>query len=343
MKIFLINILPPFIVKIYRSIKLRLLVYNTYGQKQIKKEIGFNDFEVTLNQIRKRGFNYFFGNSDKLLSHFTDKMIDHFNLSSPTPCENIENQKYTDELDKKGVTVLKNFFDPKMLGTWHDDFMDHLKKFNTEGMADSNVITDTRSGIMRLKQAQKYQSNINQKLIYNKDLFDICNAYLGGLADKPLNCYLDFKSKKYKKDNNIIPHFDTPFKQLKIFVPLVDIGKTNSPFVYYEKSHLPGEWRLLRDFIVYTNYNMKIHSTYSKFSFSELERLSNMYPDLIEKEKTYETKLGDVIIADTRGIHAGSFLENNYRLQLVMIVLMKGNFHYNNAIREDLKKEVRLA
>ena len=107
MKIFLINILPPFIVKIYRSIKLRLLVYNTYGQKQIKKEIGFNDFEVTLNQIRKRGFNYFFGNSDKLLIHFTDKMIDHFNLSSPTPCENIENQKYTDELDKKGVTVLK--------------------------------------------------------------------------------------------------------------------------------------------------------------------------------------------------------------------------------------------
>lgn len=185
---------------------------------------------------------------------------------------------------------------------------------------------ELRSGIIRAWSVSNNDKSIDSCFRDHEDINDICNSYLSGKANSA-EVYAEFKHDKKSKDPNYNLHADNIFKHLKVFLPLKAVRIDNAPFVYYKKTHLLHEWRILKDFLAYTNYNRKYNAGYISWGDPEMARFADKYPDLAELESFVTTNEGDVIIADTRGVHGGSVLYDGYRLQLGLSYTMIGDFH----------------
>ena len=141
--------------------------------------------------------------------------------------------------------------------------------------------------------------------------------YLGTDIDRFTDVYLDVKTAPLSDDNNIVPHSDTCFKTLKMFMPLLDVTEENAPFVYYPRTHLLHEWRFLQDFLLYSSVNSAFFATFSFFPFAEMYRLAKILPEFVGERVVVPARAGDIVVGDIRGVHAGTYLRSGLRFQLV--------------------------
>jgi len=333
---FIYFLTPPIAYRVFTKLKNRLL---THGVKSSSDQV-LGDADL-LKNFKREKFNLFF--KEEVIGEFCDLMHQNFNENPPIPTQNKSNQIYLDELVENGFCKIEGLFSREQVKVWHDAIYPSLsaeipmfhKLASEHGIAsgkDINLIKDNkkhcydlRSGIIR-KWAMDVGNLSIQGLKNNKNINDICNSYLSGKAGES-GVYADFKGIPLCKDANLLLHADSMFKQIKVFVLLNDVGLDQAPFIYYKKSHRLREWRLLKDFLAFTNYNRKYNSAYAQWGDIEMGRFAEAYPELAELESVVTGKAGDVIIADTRGVHGGSILKSGYRLQLGMSFSMLGDFH----------------
>jgi hypothetical protein len=295
-----------------------------------------------LKEFRKKRMSFFF--DDKMIDEFCDYMESHFFTNAPIPAKNKTSQPYLDQLINNGYCKIEGLFSKEQITQWHDivypEISGEISEFHAlkkeHGIASGKDINltrgdvrychDLRSGIIRAWSIASLDPSINTAFRDNKTINDIVNSYLSGKSNES-TVYADFKGIPLCKDGNLNLHADDIFKQVKVFLPLNNITTENAPFVYYGKSHRPHEWRLLRDFIAFTRLNIKLHATNTSWNDYEMCRLAEDYPEITDHEDIVTANAGDVIIADTRGIHGGSLLHSGYRLQLGTSYSMLGNFH----------------
>ncbi len=198
---------------------------------------------------------------------------------------------------------------------------------------------ELRCGYIRAWNIDSVDKSISALFRHNADIFDICNSYLSGKANEA-RVYAEFKHAHFVKDANLLLHSDSPFRQIKVFLPLRDITSNNAPFVYHKKSHRFHAWRIFKDLLEFSHYNKKYYDSFSAWSDVELSRFAEKFPELADYESIVTAKAGDVIIADTRGVHGGSILLSDYRLQLGLGYAMLGEFDIGN-MPERVKKLVK--
>jgi len=158
-------------------------------------------------------------------------------------------------------------------------------------------------------------------LLHNNDRLDrLASAYLGS-RERPLSHVVELKNKPFHIDRFAFEHCDRWFPEFKAYLYLDDVSEFNAPMRFYAGSHRPGEWRMDFDWF---------HWRY------RLPKLGiDLARDLAKEQgfrEVYMTgRKGDLLIADTTGIHASSLLREGRRLQTISIWASGGVFRYRYA------------
>ena len=340
---------PPVLFRLFNKIEIAV---SKRGQGT--KINGDNSAHQYLYNFRRDKFNYFF--DDKIVEDFCEFMTNIHCQNMPIKTNKQKNQAYLNELTDDGYCTISNLFSPSDIKQIHDQLfaaMNPLKERakelrkelgkNTginkqEVHRDMQVNYELMSGIIRAWDVEKINPNINI-FRHQEDILDICASYFGGNLNES-RVYAEYKHIKYEADGNFFTHADTPAKQLKVFLLLNDIGTDNAPFIYYKKSHTINEWRLMRDFLEFSQYNKKHHAFYNVVGPSEMARLATDFPDMSSFVTEVTGKAGDIIIAETYGVHGGSILKKDYRLQLAMGFTCLGGFDVGN-VATSIKKKAK--
>jgi hypothetical protein len=174
-----------------------------------------------------------------------------------------------------------------------------------------------------------------RSVLEHETVNDIVGSFFGGNAAEP-GIYLEYKNKVDWYEPNTNYHSDSPFRILKAWLLLNDVGPRNGPFVYCARSQYLDDWRILRDLLEFSYYNKKYKAFYAHFSRVELAQLTSAFPELCAPERQITGKAGDIIVADTRGVHGGTNLQEGYRLQLGLVYSGLGNVFIGN-IPDEIK------
>ena len=295
-----------------------------------------------LDELQNKRFNYFF--DDSLIDDFCDSMRDNYINIQSLEAKNKNNQQYLNQLNDNGYVTIKNLFSKNLIKEWnkvlspiidkHVKLLEETRKnsnnlsskteiFNEDGL---KVVHNIFDGVIRIWDVQKLIKSIDTEIINNKTINDICFSYLGNKTSKALSCYLDIKSLTGTVDSSTQPHADSVFKILKVFIPIEDIGYDNAPYLYFQGSHKPQEFKLLKDLIEYSQHNKKFSLGYGNYGLLSVFKTSENFPELKIKPKLVPSKAGDVIITDTNGIHAATNLISGRRVQLGLVFGIRG-FH----------------
>ncbi len=254
---------------------------------------------------------------------------------------NHKNQKYLDDLIEHGYCVVSGEFPVEMIREWHDDLkpvMDGASKrcdelVTTHGLVSMRNIQEQYlerktnfelvSGVIRRWDAHLSHPGL-LSFLHNETICDIVGSFFGGNTNES-SVYVEYKNKVDWYEPNTSYHSDSPFRIVKVWLLLNDVGPRNGPLVYCGKTQNIGDWRVLRDLLEFSKYNKKYQAFYAHFGRIELAHLANDFSNLCAHEKQITGKAGDIIIADTRGVHGGSTLREGYRLQLGSVFTGLGN------------------
>jgi len=323
---------PPIIYRLLRK---------TLAKRYKRNTAETNKMKLTLDSLRKERFNYFF--DDSIIDDFCDSIEQNFINIPSLPTKNKDNQKYLDEIEEKGYAVISDLYDKKDINNWLNSLnpiiekhVDLLKSYRQEYISPLTsktvihnenglkVVHNIFDGVIRMWNVGEMIPEISSMVESNTVITDVCSSYLGNLTTKPVS-YLDVKSIEGSLDSSVQLHSDSSFKILKVFIPLEDINIDNAPFMYFEGTHKLQDFRLLKDFLEFTQHNKKYYDLYSFYNHIGMFKLSEKYPELKIKPKTVTLKAGDVIIANTNGIHGASNLIKGRRIQLGLVYGMRGH------------------
>ncbi|MCH9770198.1 MAG: phytanoyl-CoA dioxygenase family protein, partial [Gammaproteobacteria bacterium] len=283
-----------------------------------------------LQTFRKSRMAMFF--DDAIIDEFCDAAEEEMQKFDASPAKNSSNQLLLDELVENGFCVVKNLFSKEQVEGWHKSVYPHVnaelgtfeKLHEQHGVASGMDVHlqkekikycyNLRCGTIRAWGIDAIDETLKQ-IPANPVLQDICKSYFSGRCNIS-KLYADYKGIVGVKDASTVLHADSSFKILKVFVPLRDVGPDNAPFIYYKKSQRLAGWRLLKDFLNFTNYGKKYFSTFASWGDIGMCRLVTKFPELAEQESIVTASAGDVIIADTHGVHGASILQKEHRLQI---------------------------
>lgn len=210
-----------------------------------------------------------------------------------------------DSIRRDGFVVLKGLLSEDLVDSLRIELDKNIEMHNfskvidMRGRADQDLPSylsefDLSGGADTFRDMTNYIS-IKQPMLSSKKLLQVVfNEKILGIACKYLGCYVGIGSVNWRKSyannfssmDNQMFHIDKNcVSPLKILVYLNDVDANGGPFVYVSGSHLkkfPG-WRKSHRYP-----DVKISEHYSK-----------------ENIKVIYGGIGDVIIANTSGIHKG--------------------------------------
>lgn len=315
-----------------------------------QRALKIDQVRTDLNELREKGCKFFF--DDRVIERFCDYMERDNALNKPVATRLPENQKYLDELINQGYCVISNAFPAASIREWHDDLkqiMDAASQrcdelVNIHGQTSMQNIQELYlgnrinfelvSGVIRLWDVQLIRPQL-RSVLEHETVNDIVGSFFGGNPTEP-GIYLEYKNKVDWYEPNTNYHSDSPFRILKAWLLLNDVGPRNGPLVYCARSQYLDDWRILRDLLEFSYYNKKHKAFYAHFSRVELAQLTSAFPELCAPERQITGKAGDIIVADTRGVHGGTNLQEGYRLQLGLVFSGLGNVFIGN-IPDEIK------
>lgn len=336
------------------------ILYRYFNNKLAKRSL-INDRQVeslksSLDSLRKQRINYFF--EDSVIDDFCDAMEENFYTHTPQKTKNVENQSFLDQLENKGFVVLPGLLNNNEIKSWMSKLdpiinkhSDLLKKYRDEEDNDiltsktvthseggMKVIHNIFNGVIRMWNPSSLVPEIANRVEQNETVNDICQAYLSNKSSNSIS-YLDIKCIPDSIDASVIIHFDSPFKLLKVFIPLEDIEMQHAPFLYFSGTHKPQPYKLLKSFLEYTHLNKKYEDSFASFSHIGMFKIAEKFPEYNIKPQIVTLKAGDVIIADTNGMHAATNLLEGRRVQLGLVYGMRG--YDIGEIPENIKRKVK--
>lgn len=132
--------------------------------------------------------------------------------------------------------------------------------------------------------------------------------------------YVEYKAKVGGHDPNVDYHIDHWKIRFKAFLLLSDVGPEQAPFVYVVGSHRAAPWRERWDW----GYQSR-EAAGAVLTADQVARIRRKHGF---EERVVTGRAGDLILANTRGIHRGTVLERGTRLQLVTLFGMNGPPEY---------------
>jgi hypothetical protein len=223
--------------------------------------------------------------SSNLKNNF-DEILKILKTDGIIHCKQFYQNYNISKIQKKFESHLNNNFDDFFYQI-HPEKKDEAKnvKFNVK-----NIFEYTN--YVMLKNPMKHFPDIS--IFLDENLSELLQNYFGTIPsltsiNVKRSCYNNLRpmgQNFYHRDENSI-------KFLKVFIYLNDVSLENGPFVYIKKSH-----------------SVMRFNDYKKYSFSD-EEVEKVFP---QENKFYATaKSGDVIIANTRGLHKGNKINRGYR------------------------------
>jgi hypothetical protein len=238
----------------------------------------------------------------------------HFRTYAPN-VEAAPDKEIFEELVSDGVTVIRDFLDNKTI----EKIVSEVKK-PIQAVANNNFTGPQRtvfmpeSGVYRILDVDKEISPAS-RAFFDHPFLQETAAALSTSGVNVKDRYVDFKIGPGCEDGNFIHHTDHWRLRFKTFLLLNDIGPDNAPFVYIKRSHREDHWRQRYDREFYLQgYD------FSTFTPQHARRITEKYG---YEEISITGSAGDLIIANTRGIHRGSILRDGTRLQLAQLFVAK--------------------
>ena len=314
------------------------------AKKRLVNEPQLDSLKSSLDSLRKERFEYFF--KDSVIDDFCDAMTDNFYTHTPHKAKNTENQKYLDQIENSGFVVLPRLINSIDIKKWmatlepvldrHSVLLNkHRKNYaESDGIGltsksvtyneeELRVIHNIFDGVIRIWNPAILVPEIASKVEQNETINDICQAYLSNKTSISTS-YIDVKCVPDALDSSVVIHCDSPFKILKVFIPLEDVEIKNAPFLYFTGSHKPFAFKLLKSFLEFTQFNKKWFDFHSFYGHIGLFKAAEQFPQFNIKPEIVTVKAGDVIIADTSGMHAATNLIDGRRVQLGLVYSMRG-------------------
>lgn len=230
-------------------------------------------------------------------------------------CFQLEDFNLLKQIEEDGIAVL-----PSFLSSQECDLL--IKEYERFSPSHGHQFDNDRRiyGIEKISPIFSRVFSSNQKL----DL--ICSAYLG----EPVILQTTMSARIVAAEDCLDAgsgggwHRDSFSKQFKAIVYLCDVNMDNGPFMYIKSSHKLASIRKVL-------FGLKKHkpSTGCRYTKKEMDEVTK----LLGKEITYCTgKRGDVILADTRGIHTGMPLNEGMRYAATNYYIGKTYYKNNNDI-----------
>jgi hypothetical protein len=215
-------------------------------------------------------------------------------------------------LVERGFVVVPALHDVLLVRHLHDRLRDIMERIR-HGQRDSgwDLVIYPEDGIYRLRRVEAILPEASA-LLDNSRAAAIVKSYLAA-PFRTVDNYVDYKPD-FVHDSTTIPHLDSWKSQVKIFTPLNEIGDANAPFVYWAHTHRDLAWRRRFDYAIWSGDYVGSAGLVPPHVLRDQAAIGG--PDA-PRETIVTAKAGDVIIADTRGIHRASDLRDGYRLQIV--------------------------
>ncbi len=257
------------------------------------------------------------GFSNDIVSFFTSKKIKK--QKSETKYSNFDFELINKSLENDGYYIIKNFLS--------NDQCDNLKNFIFKNkliakkngiILDDQILFDSENpkGVFyEMSKDKIFNSDIAQDLVFNKFFNDICQNYFKSLPIfDHMSLAISAKSKEPDSNAAQLFHFDLERpKWLKFFIYLNDVDENNGPHFFVPKTH--------------KNFGIKKVIRNKGYSRIDDEIIKKFYSEI----KTIKGKKGTLLIEDTRGLHKGSVVKENYRC-IALLQFNNSNFggeHHN--------------
>lgn len=204
-----------------------------------------------------------------------------------------------EELKNNGFVIIKNIFSNSEIQKLYESTISFLDNENTKNY----------NGDFRRFNANQ-SNDIN--LIYSKNSFitDVMTGYLGYKPKFNSTLAANLKFTENNLGSGQGWHRDSYSTQVKSIIYLTKVTNNNGPFEYIKGSHLFKN--ILRDSIF---LNKISDGGYNQIRYSP-EEIDCLIEEYNYEKKIMPGEIGDLIIADTRGLHRGHPIKEGHRVAL---------------------------
>lgn len=227
-------------------------------------------------------------------------------LLRPDPTH-IERKDVLEALIKNGILVIPNFVSREVCETILREIDPALAKVVEGTCPDGHCLLE--GGPYRIANADRYSETARKVFYESAFIRNVVEAYVSKrVVSFRREIDLKIDVGRFLDDN--LPHFDDWRHRFKAFLYLHEVTEKQAPFGYYEGSHKMAPWkeRYAREFEA-----DGIEGRYGNFFPREMRRLVR---DEGLKERICTGGPGTLILADFRGIHKGTMLQEGRRVML---------------------------
>lgn len=207
-----------------------------------------------------------------------------------------EDYRYLIKLGEDGYVKINNFFDPEFINLVKLNFDECYKNNFDNFFFNKNVSSKNfqdKIDVNNVSQITNYVSLKNPilslpqiTLFLNKRLYNLIQSYFKSkIGLTSINLRKSFVNNLNDADTNFYHKDENSWNLLKVFIYLNDVRNNSGPFVYVKKTHKDLSLNILK------NYRISDDVINNNFSQDKIVNLTG--------------KAGDIIIANTRGLHKG--------------------------------------
>jgi hypothetical protein len=229
-----------------------------------------------------------------------------------------ERKDLLEELVGKGVVVVPDYFPraevEKMLGAAEET----IEKARRAELGDAAYSGEEQSFMWRVKNADQMVP-ATTPFFEDPTIANVFEAYVSPRIAE-FRHEIDYRFGVGEVGQADLFHFDNWRPLCKAFLYLVDVGEKNAPFAYLTGSHRPAKWRRPHEIA------FDVHGRKGRFGHlfpQEVRELRAENPDW--EELVCTGSAGTLILADLRGLHRGTPLQEGRR------VLLNNTFDLMNA------------
>lgn len=213
------------------------------------------------------------------------------------------------ELEQHGFATMTGLFSPSDIDAWREAVLE-IKGRVVAGERAPGVFLnpDGPPGLFRVERASEVIP-ATSAFFRHPELDAIARAYLSPEVVSFRN-EIDVRFASNQNLQADLYHFDNWRPILKAFLLLTDVGEDQAPFRYLCGSHRWGLWRYRHE------VDFDVHGPDGRFGHFFPQEVRKLRREHSWREVLGTGRAGTLILADTRGLHAGTVLRNGHRLLL---------------------------
>ncbi len=255
------------------------------------------------------------GFSNNIISFFTKKRLKKSQLNYSDPKFNLD--KINQCLINDGYFIIENFLSKEECENFKKFILNNTLIAKKNGkLISKNILFDEKNpkgSLYEMSDDKIFESEISQNLLFSNFFYNVSKKYFNSLPYfDHMSLAISAKSDKVDVHAAQKFHFDMDRpKWLKFFIYINDVDENNGPHFFIPKTHK----------------NLGIVRDIRLNGYSRID--DNIIDKYYKNIKSIKGKKGTLLIEDTRGLHKGSVVKENYRL---IALLQFNNSNFGNEI-----------